>query len=1035
MTASHEPNAPRGGALSVETPPFVGRDREREELFRGLEEAQKSRGSAWIIQGLTGIGKTRLAREAEKRATSVGFLGRWGYCLKEVNTPLFPFLQMFHRRDSKESRTGEGRGLPHPLPSVLFVEEEKPVGIYSDAVELSGKHPMLLLSRERPATIREKHPDFGPTMQALWLTRMEGPDAMSPSNMDALGERLTGFLQSQPQGIVVLTALEYLVTQNGFPAVLRLLQFLRDIAEESEGHLLIAMNPGAFEPREKSLLEGEGEVISSTPQNAPAPPTIEDSTQAMIRYLDTLEEEAPGQPQLLVIDDLQWADPDSLRAFQFLARNVRDLKVVVMATLQTDDSLPANEQQRNQLDEVMEAMDREGTLRRVVLSGLAEQDCYDLVCGLFGVHPTTHAPESGDEGFRRLYVKSGGSPFILKELARNLAEEGILRGEGSRVYLVQTVGDEISEPALPESVQRLLSRELEALPPAEKDLLEWASIVGGEFESAPLAGVLGISVEQVASELRGIERRRGMLERLPERVGRRTGWSFTPHLLCEVVLSQVSPSILSHRAQALGQWWAQNRPDEIEEIARLFHESGNPEPAAAWARKAIDQAFEQMHFESILRFYRWLLEAMDRSGAVIEAGVRESLDLSDRMEAVLGQALEREGILRSLYEKELSPRLRLEVEVRMVSSIADMNPKAARPILDRLTSLLSQEDKFPPADRFRVPLAEATLAMREARYASLLEEATKVLGFGGTLPTWARSLALYYQGVALCRSGRLTEAAAALEQLRRAEGTHPNTRSQTLVFSLDSFLGEYLGDVGRYCRACEDSMRLARSPSNLAIGWNNLAGARIDRGDLEGAAAAQRECQKIVERFDLPLKFLGEILEAEIGLRRGNYAEALPHYLKGCEDFLRQGNLENATLMDMRLAEVHLSLGQLEPARVVLRKIGANSDGLHTQALALDLLYRVLDGWAREVEGSSKSSRDCFEQALQRADGASNYLWEGWTRMALAQWEELHGSSSAAHGLRAEAEVRFTRAGILPDGWARRWPPPFHGKAPVTTGS
>ncbi len=59
---------------------FVGREREFEELRRGLEEALSGNGRMFLVAGEPGIGKTRLANELAQHGAGRGVQSIWGRC-------------------------------------------------------------------------------------------------------------------------------------------------------------------------------------------------------------------------------------------------------------------------------------------------------------------------------------------------------------------------------------------------------------------------------------------------------------------------------------------------------------------------------------------------------------------------------------------------------------------------------------------------------------------------------------------------------------------------------------------------------------------------------------------------------------------------------------------------------------------------------------------------------------------------------------------------------------------------------------------
>src|SRR5262245_12271987 len=75
--------------------PFVGRNRELEELDSGLVEAAAGHGALFVIVGAAGIGKTRLADETARAAEARGFRAVWGRCWETGGAPAYwPWMQI-----------------------------------------------------------------------------------------------------------------------------------------------------------------------------------------------------------------------------------------------------------------------------------------------------------------------------------------------------------------------------------------------------------------------------------------------------------------------------------------------------------------------------------------------------------------------------------------------------------------------------------------------------------------------------------------------------------------------------------------------------------------------------------------------------------------------------------------------------------------------------------------------------------------------------------------------------------------------------
>ena len=100
-----EATGPAGLRL-LERTPFIGRETERAELRRLLDQAARGQGSLVMIGGEPGVGKTRLADELLLEARQRGVLALSGHCYEmEGSPPYIPFveiLEMFERDPETE---------------------------------------------------------------------------------------------------------------------------------------------------------------------------------------------------------------------------------------------------------------------------------------------------------------------------------------------------------------------------------------------------------------------------------------------------------------------------------------------------------------------------------------------------------------------------------------------------------------------------------------------------------------------------------------------------------------------------------------------------------------------------------------------------------------------------------------------------------------------------------------------------------------------------------------------------------------------
>lgn len=137
-----------------------------------------------------------------------------------------------------------------------LIEEEKPETSYRLFMNALNKGMKgFCVTRNYPAKIRSKF-DLKDT-PVVWLSNVGRENAIRPKDLEKLSLLLEQFLAQSGGGIVLLDGLEYLITNNNFITVLRLIQSLRDQVAINQSILLMAVNRSTLESHQLNLLERE----------------------------------------------------------------------------------------------------------------------------------------------------------------------------------------------------------------------------------------------------------------------------------------------------------------------------------------------------------------------------------------------------------------------------------------------------------------------------------------------------------------------------------------------------------------------------------------------------------------------------------------------------------------------------------------------------------------------------------------------------------------------------------------------------------
>lgn len=187
-------------------------------------------------------------------------------------------MGLFSKKERTRKAHEAGLGITRKYnlaSSRSYVVEESPpdisfdafVNIVSTTGENGKKTAGLAVSRQHPDLIRQK---YGLEATPLfWLATRAGEGVISPTNLGILTHTLVTFVKENPSGIILLDGIEYLVSNNDFNKVLRVIDQVSDHISQSKSVMIIPIDPRAFDPKELALLERNMEKISSRTKPGP----------------------------------------------------------------------------------------------------------------------------------------------------------------------------------------------------------------------------------------------------------------------------------------------------------------------------------------------------------------------------------------------------------------------------------------------------------------------------------------------------------------------------------------------------------------------------------------------------------------------------------------------------------------------------------------------------------------------------------------------------------------------------------------------
>jgi DNA-binding SARP family transcriptional activator len=286
---------------------------------------------------------------------------------------------------------------------------------------------------------------------------------------------------------------------------------------------------------------------------------------------------AADRPVLLVLDDLQWADDDTLLLVRHLLRRAGDAPVLVVAISRDDDVAPGSV-----LGDVIHALDRDGWVRRLPLAGLEEADVRALV------RQSVPTPRDHAALTRRLVAETAGNPFLVTEMLRTPLDA--------------------ADAPIPVGVQELVVGRLGRLGDAATDLLRGAAVAGASFELDLAAAAAGLDEAATLDALDAALGSGLVAEETAER------YRFPHDIVRRTLVAQLSGARRRALHARLAEAIESQRADRLHAYTAILahHTSLAAGPRGArravrWSRAAAAQATERRALVEAVRLERQAL--------------------------------------------------------------------------------------------------------------------------------------------------------------------------------------------------------------------------------------------------------------------------------------------------------------------------------------------------------------------------------------------------------------------------------------------
>ena len=677
-----------------------------------------------------------------------------------------------------------------------------------------------------------------------------------------------------------------------------------------------------------------------------------------------------GDPVVLQLDDLHWADNESLDFLNYLAEVNRDVALLILGFAR-----PTLFERRT------EWKSTEGVHHRIDLAPLDKTGSRLLAGELLKKLPEVPA------ALRELVIGGAeGNPFYMEELVRMLIDQGAIRTGATPEDGWTLHAERLLATHVPPTLTGVLQARLDGLPPLEKRTLQDASVIGFVFWDQALFALESsarASLPQLVQRGLTLPRADAALDGLRE-------FAFKHAVLHQVTYGTVLKKTRRELHGRLAHWLAAQTGlrarDFLGITADHFEQAGDKAQAAEFHARAAEHANGRFAHEATLLHVKRALDLLDAA----------SPDAAQRW--------------RLLDVRERS----LELQGRREEQRADIEA------LEQLAETLDDDRR-----RAHAAWRRANWAMRRADWPAQAEAAERGIVLAeraGDAELGLQSLRLLAHASAVMGDGA-SGMALGQQALAQSQALGLRQMEASCLIAL-SIVAGLAGDFSANLAFNEQALAILRQIGDRrgeAVALSNLGAGRFNLGDY---ARARRDLEDSLPlcraNGDRAIEGAALGVLSDIALRSGDDAEALRLARSALELAVAVQARGNETEALRSLGEAELALGRHAAATRAFaqcRTLAGEIGDTGIAQLASTGLARVA-----LAQGDTAAALAELSGLLEPAAGGADSSSVSDCRVELAcHWVlAAAGDPRAGRWLRSAHERLQKQAGLISDAAQRR---------------
>ena len=325
---------------------------------------------------------------------------------------------------------------------------------------------------------------------------------------------------------------------------------------------------------------------------------MEEPPLQMDRLSEFIFDLASEAPLCLLIDDLHWADSNTLQLLEYLCGRIKEDPILIICTYRPED-LFWGEGKAHPLTDSLKRLDQDTKYAKIRLNRFIELECEEFLKKTLNIEAVPRDLVS------TIFRMTVGNPFFIEELIHSMLEKGVIDTEGPEGLSMI----DLDAVTLPTNVKDVVLRRIHWLKPLSIKVIRVSSVAGLTFTFDLIRDALEQGDEEILEAIEELIEANFIMEGSEEEL-----YQFENPLIREVIYSELNHSrrkYLHNRVARVLENLYSNDPERWSDIALNYYLAKDRSNALVYLTKAVSH-YKDSSPSRVISLLKMIIDCKER---------------------------------------------------------------------------------------------------------------------------------------------------------------------------------------------------------------------------------------------------------------------------------------------------------------------------------------------------------------------------------------------------------------------------------------